>query len=137
MKIEIKRLPDNKPISLLETEDPRGLDLDVPGIKLVSPIEIRADVIKIQGVVDIKINLKSQAVMQCSRCLTDITADIERNFRLDYSISAQDKAIDITDDARQEIILKYPLKPLCKSSCKGLCLKCGKDLNAGDCGCKV
>jgi len=28
-----------------------------------------------------------------------------------------------------------PLKPLCREECKGLCSRCGADLNQGPCGC--
>ena len=32
--------------------------------------------------------------------------------------------------------LNFPSKILCKEDCLGLCQRCGKDLNEGDCGCK-
>ena len=34
-----------------------------------------------------------------------------------------------------EILINWPGKILCKEDCKGICAKCGKDLNQGDCGC--
>ena len=36
----------------------------------------------------------------------------------------------------EEVNLFLPSKILCKPDCKGLCYKCGKNLNLGDCGCK-
>jgi uncharacterized protein len=44
-------------------------------------------------------------------------------------------AIDLNPDIREEIILVYPIKPLCSIDCKGLCPKCGKNLNEGKCNC--
>jgi uncharacterized protein len=35
----------------------------------------------------------------------------------------------------QHIALQLPSKVLCKTSCKGLCSKCGADLNQGPCDC--
>ena len=36
----------------------------------------------------------------------------------------------------QEVLHMYwPTKILCKEDCKGICKKCGKDLNQGACGC--
>ena len=134
MKIDLRGLPEGELISIIEQEDPDSLELNTSGIKIVSPLEIKADIRRIQDVIDIKLNLKSQAAIQCSRCLEEISFAVERSFRLDYSISGKEKILDISDDIRQEIILGYPLKPLCKASCRGLCPRCGKNLNDGDCG---
>ena len=41
--------------------------------------------------------------------------------------------VDITDDVRQEIMLAYPMIPVCRPDCKGLCSVCGQNLNAGPC----
>ena len=71
----------------------------------------------------------------CSRCLEDY----ERNFTKDVFLELpvpQEPVLDITDNIREEIILEYPVKSLCKEECKGLCPKCGKNLNEGMCGCK-
>ena len=35
------------------------------------------------------------------------------------------------------IIVNVPIKPLCKSECKGLCPVCGKNLNEGQCDCTI
>ena len=45
-----------------------------------------------------------------------------------------DKII-LDDDVRDYVLLGIPMKKLCKDDCKGLCIKCGKNLNEGDCGC--
>ena len=45
------------------------------------------------------------------------------------------KTIDLAPAFREQILLAVPPAPLCDEACKGLCPSCGKDLNAGDCGC--
>jgi uncharacterized metal-binding protein YceD (DUF177 family) len=55
----------------------------------------------------------------------------------EYFVEMKSFSIDITDFLRQEIILHFPMIPVCSSSCKGLCPLCGKKLNDGDCGCKA
>ncbi len=35
----------------------------------------------------------------------------------------------------KNIYMNLPSKKLCNENCKGLCPKCGKNLNDGDCGC--
>ena len=135
MKIELSQLPENQLFTLQESQEPQGLNLELEGIKITLPIEVNAELIKIQDALDINVNLTAQARAQCARCLNELTLKINKKFRLDYAITKQDTSIDITDDIRQEIILDYPLKPLCISSCKGLCINCGKNLNEGPCNC--
>jgi uncharacterized protein len=50
-------------------------------------------------------------------------------------IEGRSRTIDLGPDIREEIILDYPVKPLCKPDCKGLCPTCGKNLNEGQCNC--
>jgi len=44
--------------------------------------------------------------------------------------------IHFTDPVKEVIFLSIPMKPLCKDSCKGLCVHCGTDLNYETCNCK-
>jgi len=44
--------------------------------------------------------------------------------------------LDLEDFVYQEIQLFLPSKMLCKNDCKGICQKCGKNLNDGPCDCK-
>jgi uncharacterized protein len=34
-----------------------------------------------------------------------------------------------------EILVNWPMKILCKNDCKGICNRCGANLNLGECGC--
>ena len=43
--------------------------------------------------------------------------------------------IDLSEDARQTILLAVPLKLLCREDCQGLCPGCGVDLNREACRC--
>ena len=43
--------------------------------------------------------------------------------------------IDIGETLREEILLALPLAPLCAETCRGLCPRCGADLNQGACDC--
>lgn len=45
------------------------------------------------------------------------------------------KEIDLAPAIREQILLQIPSSPLCRDECRGLCPSCGKDLNAGECGC--
>lgn len=43
---------------------------------------------------------------------------------------------DLDDLARTAFILGMDTKTLCSEDCKGLCSRCGADLNLGSCSCK-
>jgi uncharacterized protein len=43
--------------------------------------------------------------------------------------------IDLDKDIRDYAILAVPMKKLCSVDCKGLCPKCGNNLNEGPCNC--
>ena len=43
--------------------------------------------------------------------------------------------IDFRDSIQEQIILAFPMRPLCRENCSGLCPNCGSDLNKGECGC--
>lgn len=43
--------------------------------------------------------------------------------------------LELAPMLREQLILVAPMHPLCTEDCLGLCLRCGKDLNAGPCRC--
>ena len=72
----------------------------------------------------------------CVRCGRDFpwtASDGEVAFSLE--VTAEEFA-DLTDELRECIILSFPSNPLCSEDCKGLCPRCGADLNKGKCSCK-
>lgn len=72
----------------------------------------------------------------CARCTQIFSTTVGNSgFLRDYSGLQGVEKLDITEDLREEIILSLPRFPLCDEACKGLCPRCGKDLNGGSCGC--
>ncbi len=72
----------------------------------------------------------------CVRCGRDFpwtASDGEVAFSLE--VTAEEFA-DLTEELRECIILSFPSNPLCSADCKGLCPRCGADLNKGKCSCK-
>jgi uncharacterized protein len=43
--------------------------------------------------------------------------------------------IDLTPVVRDQLVLAVPLAPLCAEDCRGLCPRCGADLNQSACSC--
>lgn len=48
---------------------------------------------------------------------------------------SEDKEIDISKNIRDMIHLEITINAICDAKCKGLCLKCGTNLNKGKCSC--
>ena len=81
----------------------------------------------------------------CARCTKDISGVFEKSFerplatRLenddDDYLMIKHGEIDLDTPLLEELIVSLDFVYLCKEDCKGLCFKCGKDLNDGDCGC--
>lgn len=54
----------------------------------------------------------------------------------DIDIHSYDEdEVDLYAPAHDQVALALPMRPLCAESCKGLCPKCGEDLNERTCGC--
>lgn len=94
---------------------------------------------------DFSINLQ----MNCDRCLKDVEEKIDVSIDTvliepdgfheideeEQGIFMEGYELDTTKLIENELIMSLPMKILCKEDCKGLCLKCGSNLNDGDCGC--
>jgi len=136
MKIEIRKIPSGG-LSQVEESNPAELDLDTDLIKFRGPIKIKAQISRITNVVTVHLDLAATLHASCSRCLCEFGSDFRKSLALNYPVKNSDLVIDLDPDIREETIIDYPIKPLCKSDCKGLCPKCGKNLNEEECICKV
>ena len=73
----------------------------------------------------------------CDRCLTQATANQVHEFDEEFDkANAIDDMLDVTELLRDVLLAGQPMKNLCKADCKGLCPKCGANLNEGECGCR-
>ena len=65
--------------------------------------------------------------------IPDGMEEIEENGECPY---LSDTDLDTDELVCLEVLSNWPFKVLCSQDCLGLCPNCGKDLNAGPCGCK-
>jgi len=54
----------------------------------------------------------------------------------DEFILAENMQLDIQQLTMEDVLLSLPMIVLCKEDCKGMCSRCGKNLNEGACDCK-
>ncbi|HYO65729.1 MAG TPA: DUF177 domain-containing protein [Archangium sp.] len=45
------------------------------------------------------------------------------------------KVIDLEPIVREQVLLSMPMSTVCREDCRGLCVKCGQNLNEKQCGC--
>jgi uncharacterized protein len=99
------------------------------------------DGLLVQGVVE------SQLGLECVRCLEPfslvISSELEETYRLSGAGSRPGESYVVGDDGwldldpvlREQAWVDIPMKPLCRSDCKGLCPECGVNLNHDSCDC--
>ncbi len=89
---------------------------------------------------------------ECDRCGTEFKTSLKSDYKMIYLMNEAPEEteslnvnylcrdadkIDIRSDVREFALLTVPMKKLCKDECKGLCYKCGKDLNKEKCTCST
>ncbi|MFA5286947.1 MAG: DUF177 domain-containing protein [Candidatus Omnitrophota bacterium] len=134
MKIDVRQIPETG-LMLTEEFSSKDLDLDTDLIRFLSPIKAKAVISKSYGAVRVSLTLSSLININCGRCLKEEKKDFNREIEFNYAVDKSDSILDLDPDIREEIILDYPIKPLCHIDCKGLCPKCGVNLNEGGCNC--
>lgn len=73
----------------------------------------------------------------CGRCGGAFEKTYEEpDFCETYSVSGLE-SLDLTESVREGIMLALPTYPVCRETCKGVCLHCGKNLNTETCTCAV
>jgi DUF177 domain-containing protein len=92
--------------------------------------------------------LRAVVQAECRRCLVPVTVPVgaeigalfsRESDALDdpeaYGLPAHATDVDLRPAVREELVLAVPRYVVCREECRGLCPHCGKDLNAGPCGC--
>ncbi|MDD2679283.1 MAG: DUF177 domain-containing protein [Candidatus Omnitrophica bacterium] len=134
MKIDTRQIPDEG-LTLTEEFSSAELDLDTEIIKFCGAIKAKAVISKSYDAIGVKLSLNAPMLMSCSRCLQELNTGFSRQIELHYAVDKLEPIIDLDPDIREEIILSYPINPLCSDACKGLCPRCGCNLNEGGCNC--
>ncbi|HTL04234.1 MAG TPA: DUF177 domain-containing protein [Gemmatimonadales bacterium] len=84
----------------------------------------------------------------CRRCLEEFLTPVERAVEVIFSADPELQEdpsvyplteplahVDLRPALREELALAVDAFPLCREDCRGLCPRCGADLNRGPCQC--
>ena len=97
-----------------------------------------------------KVSLKGEVsavvTSRCAKCLEPVTIDLTAEIDAQYArmpdpedpdlYPFEGSKVDLTDAARDALLLELPYRFLCSEDCKGLCSSCGVNLNLGTCTCQ-
>jgi uncharacterized metal-binding protein YceD (DUF177 family) len=73
----------------------------------------------------------------CSRCADTFETEVsDTGFVFSAEINDTTDFLDLTEAIREAIILVLPGYPVCRETCRGLCMTCGANLNTATCTCR-
>ena len=114
------------------------------------PVDAHGEVVNNAGYIRLLLTLSSSYVASCARCLTDVPGEfslsVERTVvtpkmaegmdeRDDDFIVTEDGFLDADALLSELFEMNFPTKILCREDCRGLCQRCGADLNVAPCSC--
>ncbi|MBQ2719077.1 MAG: DUF177 domain-containing protein [Clostridia bacterium] len=146
---EIRTLPVDFTLAVDKglTADPQS---PLYAVRFCGPVAACGEVVNNAGYIRLSLTLSSQYVAPCARCLTDVPGEfslsVERTVvtpkmaedmdeRDDDFIVTEDGFLDADALLTELFEMNFPSKVLCREDCRGLCQRCGADLNVAPCSC--
>ncbi len=129
------------------------------GLKCVEPVTGSVTFANTGKTIDVRGEFRTSVELDCARCLRAYRMSVEMPIEEELPLEGApwateqqqedveelpeeekeplfvDNIFDLEEYLRQSILVNVPIKPLCEEGCKGLCSRCGANLNEGPCGC--
>jgi uncharacterized protein len=119
------------------------------------PIKIRLKLSRAGKVILLRSRIEAKVEWICARCLTPFSKTVTSEFTTslkpkpdfplaeEVELNRQDletdfyegEEIDVTPLVQDQILLSLPAKAICDEECRGLCARCGQNLNRETCQC--
>lgn len=132
----------------------RGLDLSAVRLwgerPFLKPVQISGRVTCRSGVYTIRYAADFEISGRCSRCLNPVVKALKREFEHTILVdseeadaettgflSAPGAELDLDELVISDLLFEFSGVLLCGEDCRGLCPKCGKNLNESACGCDL
>jgi uncharacterized protein len=129
---------------------------DILGIGVSLLVEGKVKITRTNRGMLVRGSLHIKIPSECSRCLKTYDYPLDFNIEEEFfpvidvnsgiSVELPEEPgsftidehhiLELSEAIRQNALLAVPMKPLCRADCAGLCTKCGKDLNKGQCHCE-
>jgi uncharacterized protein len=119
------------------------------GLEPHGPLAVRLEAQQAGPDVVVRGRVAGTFALSCRRCLGPVVAGIDEEVGLLYRAGmkpGEDEAadvlplpragaLDVTAPLREQVLLAVPSYVHCRDDCRGLCPRCGTDLNLSGCGC--
>ena len=136
------------------TIDPSTVELGMPGISLIEPLAFVGRATRNAESIIVEGKLTGAMEFQCGRCLNSVNEPFDLVMRILFAPEEESAAggegaidagesfsyygggeIDLSREFKDLILVNLPISPVCSEDCKGMCPRCGEDLNKGPCKC--
>lgn len=147
MKIDLRRIFNiSGAVQDFEYEIPMSELSGLKGYCFSGPVNVSGRFYNRADVVHMNYSVRFTLNIVCDRCLKELqreyTYDFEHivvnsvNKDNDDFIITDNYRVDVNEIALSDLLLELPTKLLCRDECRGLCVKCGCDLNESECNCQ-
>jgi len=138
-----------------EEAGPEELELVYPDYTFAAPVEVQLRINQSESQYVLRGRIKTTACARCVKCLDDfdLAVDADVDWVVQASAESQksedeedlddfwfiergQRQLEITSRVREIILVSLPDHPACREDCRGLCPRCGQNLNRGPCGCQ-
>jgi uncharacterized protein len=150
LRVDLGRLERKERVRVVEAlpaDDPRWAEV---GVRAGGPLEVDLDVTRVGRDVLVRGWLRGEAVSECRRCLREVRVAIDETETVlyrsgltaveaeaeeAYPLPEHEPELDLWPAVREQLLLAAPEYVLCAPDCRGLCPRCGTNLNEGACDC--
>ena len=156
LKVQLRSL-EHEDLVLQEKGSARSLGLELDQELCRESLEVRCEIAKSFDLISAKGWVKGTMLLTCDRCLKEFESPYKSFFDIHYQPKPEDfpqepeeevvpegeaeiifyegDVLDIAEQVRQTVLLSVPMRALCRDDCRGLCTRCGCDLNLEECRC--
>ena len=121
------------------------------GVRFPSPMKVRGEITNTAGYMLLTMTLEVDYQASCARCLAPVSGrfsldlqktvatpemlkDTDEDKQDDYAV-VEDGFLDPDEQLYLQMEMEFPSRFLCREDCKGLCPRCGQNLNIAACSC--
>lgn len=146
--IELERLSQERKIVLEGIFEAKTIELPNVQCKVLQPIKVKMVVVMTKDGIAVGGYVRTILEHPCDRCLKPVELKINGTIEALYKhisevpkekeeelqslrnvIYYSSDRIDLSERIIEAIVVDVPMRVLCKPDCKGLCPRCGTDLN--------
>lgn len=101
--------------------------------------DVSGHVLNFAGRLELSAAAEALVDANCARCLKPVTERLHVDIR--ETVGEEGAALcgtvlDVAEVVKASVLVELPIRYLCSPGCKGICSRCGADLNVAQCSCR-